>query len=107
MFQDQFKGTGGDWELRGGNKIFAAGTFNSIGQADVKDFMSKLNKVEDSEMLANAKLMVASKKIAFELDNLLDALCGEQEAEDEIEKAFGKMIAHRIFMAKNALKQAL
>jgi hypothetical protein len=48
-------------------------------------------------------LVEYNQKLEKELVNLLDALCGEQEAEDEYEKAFGKIVTRNILQAKEAL----
>lgn len=66
----------------------------------------EISKHEDEFVTEINRLRSINAELIKVLDNLLYELTGEQEAEDEIEKAFGKEIATRIFIAQNILKLA-
>lgn len=57
------KYTKGEWELRG-NKIFIAGTYNSIATVHIqKSWDEQIRPIEDAEAKANAKLIRVAPKL--------------------------------------------
>jgi sulfopyruvate decarboxylase TPP-binding subunit len=65
-----------------------------------------VNGYTKKEYEANASLIAAAPELLNALEELVYQLTGEQECEEEIEKAFGITMAMKINMAKAAIKKA-
>lgn len=61
----------------------------------------------DDAKMANAHLIAAAPDLLQACISLVDQLCGDQEAEDELEKGLGITLAWKVQQAKVAIHKAL
>ncbi len=72
---EEFKGTKGEWTANGLH-ISSAGKRSDIGQAFVKSNWEHGKLIEDTEGIANARLMASSPELLKALQNIIDACDG-------------------------------
>lgn len=94
----EFKGTPAPWTSGDGNAIFTDA--NNLFIALIPDGDVKQYK-------ANKELVAASPLLLEACIDMIDKLCGDQEAEDELIKGLGYPVYHSMVNMKETIKKAL
>lgn len=108
----QFKGTPGAWKV--GKPEFTGEGRNKHGfyPINASSWLSFIRVFKhemrtDKEATANANLIAAAPDLLDACIDMVDKLCGEQEADDELKKGLGAPIYYSMLSMRAAIHKAL
>lgn len=104
MKEYTFKGTPGPWVVEHQPSI---SRYVLDARHERTDFVAEIDASDGMPAKENAHLIAAAPDLLQACISLVDQLCGDQEAEDELEKGLGITLAWKVQQAKVAIHKAL